>query len=512
MTSPARDARLQILDKYPQAEVHSRGRGWLKMHDPASGKYIFKTQTGGIGWHYGQDYANEVDTAWETGDSAPYRLKMVKAEYNAYAGLNDAITFDAGQIVKYIHPATGENITFQPQELEWTNDLAQIAQIGAVQGVAASVSGDALTWVGAFGAGLDFKWRANTSKLEKLLTVQSGAAIGTPPQYIIDGGNPVLRLQFIFQRSSGVRVYVDGVLFSEANKASLTTANYIEFRSMATGATLWYFARPRAWDSVMSVSSGLLMRVRATAQNLFVEMRVPHAWLASATYPVYVDPTIDVDVGAGADDGMVGTGGEGTFTADAQCWTGNNSDVWHSWFRFTGISGLSGMTITTSYISTDWGAKYNSPACRIYANDAEAPTAPTNYAGYTGKALTAAYATWTGDYTPSPSLNSVIQELADSYNPSAIMIMPRDNSSASGAYYEYYPYDWGAVNSLYIEYTEGSASVTLDPATLTATGIPLDVVPGAKSILLDPSTLTATAIPFTVSAPESGLVVVLETG
>jgi hypothetical protein len=56
------------------------------------------------------------------------------------------------------------------------------------------------------------------------------------------------------------------------------------------------------------------------------------------------------------------------------------------------------------------------------------------------------------------------------------------------------------------------ASITLDPATLTATPIAIDVVPGAMSIVLDPSTLTASAIPFTVSAPSGGgLTVSLDT-
>lgn len=58
----------------------------------------------------------------------------------------------------------------------------------------------------------------------------------------------------------------------------------------------------------------------------------------------------------------------------------------------------------------------------------------------------------------------------------------------------------------------GGATVILDTATATASGISMDVVPGAMSIVLDPSALTMTGIPITISAPTGGITVVLETG
>lgn len=57
-----------------------------------------------------------------------------------------------------------------------------------------------------------------------------------------------------------------------------------------------------------------------------------------------------------------------------------------------------------------------------------------------------------------------------------------------------------------------AVSVTLDPATATATGIALANVNAPVTRVMDTAAITASGIPFTVSLPVSGIVVVLETG
>ncbi len=56
-----------------------------------------------------------------------------------------------------------------------------------------------------------------------------------------------------------------------------------------------------------------------------------------------------------------------------------------------------------------------------------------------------------------------------------------------------------------------AVSVTLDPATATATAIALANVNAPVTRVMDTASLIAIAIPFSVSAPESGLVVSLDT-
>jgi len=268
------------------------GRFWLHSH--VSPIHINGTET-------------EIDTEWILADQvadAPWLRKMVLADYNAYA-LPGTAAFDAGQIVRYVDPDSGEDLTFQPQQLQWTNDLDQIEAIGDPQTVGATISDDSLLWSGAFGLGLDFEWKTDTIRLIKRLIIASGASIGTPPQFIIDGGNPVLRLQFIFQKSNNVDIWIDGALWDEKSNNPLTTSAPVEFRD-ASNNVLWYFAPAYATDSSTDPDVAQEItpeyRFRSQANNLFVEVRVPWSWLETAVYPVTIDPTVNPQTAAGTDD------------------------------------------------------------------------------------------------------------------------------------------------------------------------------------------------------------------
>ena len=474
MAKPAIDARLKHeADGF--TEVTTRGKGSLTSRNPSTGQFAFTSQVGNVGWHFGAepfDEAHEVDTAWVTGDSTPYRLKMELADYNAFAGLDDAINFDAGQIVQYVHPDTGESVSFQPQQLQWTNDLDQISAIGDVETVPAVIDDDKLIWADAFGTDLDFQWQTQTARLQKLLTIQNLAAIGTPPQFIIDGGNPVLQLQFIYQRSSGVRTWVDGVEFNEKNTSELTTSNDIEFRLESTGEVLWYFTAPRGWDGENEKLSPL-MRVRGTAQNLFVEVRVPWAWLESAVYPVYIDPTIDYQVSSSAYDSIqkeIGETGEPTsddrFVVASPGGAGNYEYVAVQWLAVTIPDGA---TIDTSYAqwkTSDFGIVDMDTT--IDFEDASAPSAFGLGANdITNRTGTTATVTWNatlndGVFNSTPSLNSIISELMASYSyASGLTMCGRLNSNSTDACaLNGYLQASGDAAKLHIEYTAGAAGRT----------------------------------------------------
>lgn len=143
---------------------------------------------------------------------------------------------------------------------------------------------------------------------------------------------------------------------------------------------------------------------------------------------------IDVSVAAGGDDGYV-SGSSGFDDIGQQVQIGERSlaslSPSSAWFRFTGISGLAGATIVSSYITlrghtSTIGVPHDN---NIYAEDAAAPAAPTDFSDYNGKTVTTASVAWNptgvtaGSSHQSPSLNSIIQELVDSYDPSAIQIL-----------------------------------------------------------------------------------------
>ena len=155
---------------------------------------------------------------------------------------------------------------------------------------------------------------------------------------------------------------------------------------------------------------------------------------------------LDMQVGASADDvySSEGVGFSSTSTVVA---IGHFSAAVlriNSGYRFTGISGLSGATINVSYISL-FGDSGNpssgTPLTKIFADDAAAPAQIASRADYNSRTPTTAGIDWDATipandtYTNSPSTNSVIQELADSYDPTVIQILHKDDGSASTANY-----------------------------------------------------------------------------
>jgi len=468
MASPIRDAKIKHTSK-GFTEVSERGRGYLKSRKPNSSQYALTTQVGGRGWHFGVgpfDEAHEVDTAWAVGDGTPYRRKMVLADYNAYAGLDDAINFDAGQIVQYVEPVSGESVSFQPMQLQWTNDLGQIEAVGNVQEVAAIIDNDILRWIGAFGFDLDFEWQTQTTRLAKRLIVQNSEAVGVPAQYIINGGNPVLKLEFIFQRSSGVRVWVDGEEFDERNNSELTTTGDIEFRLEETGEPIWYFNAPRVWDnSEDQTDSGSVMQVRATAQDLFVSVHVPWSWLDNAIYPVVIDPTIDDQVGASADDAWQGSSPD-TPGITVEYNAGDNGYWWGA--RYAGIGAINQTdTIDTAYETllgyVTWA---DDPDETVYAEGAASPaqftTTEDDIFDRPRTTASVAYdAAAIGVVTPwqGPEINTILQEVVDEYDPTVFVVIHHgDDAGTRGRYWSY---DGSSSDApkLHVEYTVAAEDV-----------------------------------------------------
>src|SRR3989304_4253293 len=306
MAHPAKEARDRAQQSWPGATVVARLRNSIKhQHPTIPSKFMLDLGIGPM--HYGPAEDQEINSSWQPG-TAPWNFQMVQAGYNALALAN----FSSGQIVKYVHPSTGESIAFQPQQLQYTNDLDQIQAIANPQSVNAVVQDeDVLFWQGAFGPGMDIRWHSQTARLDNRLVVNQASRWPTPTAQIIAGGNPVARLQFIFQVSNGIDIFVNGVLWNRAVNNPVNTQGYIEFRHRTTGEALWTFNLPRSSsapiedqdpDELIGAS-----RLRRTGPNLFVEHRIPIAWLQAADYPIEIDTTIDEQVGASDGDAFQAT-------------------------------------------------------------------------------------------------------------------------------------------------------------------------------------------------------------
>ena len=223
---------------------------------------------------------------------------MVKADFNLFALSN----FSNGQILKWLDPASGQNVTFQPVALNWVNQYDAIQQVSMPQSVAAQVSDDVLRWVGAYKPGIDFEYAASTSRLSKILKIIEKVKIIDPDNNFPLAGYDTLELNFIMGMSAGVTPYIDSRngLAAWDKKTQKDTVKAIEFR-LSNGTVVWSFAVPTAYDSAEGSTTGT-MRLKKSGSSLYVSVRFPKTWIDTAQFPILIDPTVDYQVGASADD------------------------------------------------------------------------------------------------------------------------------------------------------------------------------------------------------------------
>jgi len=114
------------------------------------------------------------------------------------------------------------------------------------------------------------------------------------------------------------------------------------------------------------------------------------------------------------------------------------------------------------------------PLTKVYADDQVAPSAPTTAADHSGRTRTTAGVDWDGFLTVNawnnaPSLVSVGQELADSFDSSVIQLLidddgtagPANNSEHTLHYLRSYNGSTTLAPKLHIEYTAGGGGTAV---------------------------------------------------
>ena len=484
---------------WPGATVVERGKGHIKHQHPTDPtRFMLDTVVGDRSLHFGTGpftEANEIDTGWIDADpilDAPWQKKMVLADYNAYAFREATLGFDQGQLIEYRHPASGESVSFEPQQLQWTNDLDQIEPVEDPQAIAATIDDDMLTWVGAYGSGIDFRWQTQATQLMKFIDIDSLASLGAPPQFIIDGGNPVLKVGLIFQKTAGIEIWVDGVEWDEKSNNPQTTLSNVEFRLATTGEQIWHFKAPKAWDQ--NADTEPVMRLRKSAITLFVEILTPWSWLETASYPVIVDASVEVDIATGLHDAYQDVGGGANRTSVGhQVGTGSTGSGTPNLaigFRFA-VAIDQGVTVNTgTYIElykddTAW----ITVQCTWYADDVDDAAAIANNEDMTdGGDRTATTATVSCNENINRLLNtyhkypaggewqSIIAELVARAGWSSgqyMMLIAEGDGASAYTSTNCVSYNEDATNppTLHIEYTAGGgASIAVPLGTLVITG------------------------------------------
>lgn len=199
-------------------------------------------------------------------------------------------------------------------------------------------------------------------------------------------------------------------------------------------------------------------------------------------FPILLkNTTIDVQVGAGANDGHVyPSSGFDNTNATIECGRDGTLLV-NAFHRWTGITIPQSSTINVCWIELYETSTVGSPLTNLYFEKANNPGAVTSYSDYFSRTLTTAYVAWDGDpgaegWHYSPSLVTPMQELINAYGLSnqAIQLFHKDDGSSTNNFrknlsWNYSGNIYGAW--LYIEYTAGGATAK----TAAETGAGADV-------------------------------------
>lgn len=233
----------------------------------------------------------EIDATW-TPDSGAWQWKIAAADYQFHA----RSVFNVGNLVEW--RVGDEWVVFDPQSINWINQDNSRQQIAIKQAVKGLADDATLRFPAAYGAGRHFEYVAHPSRLMKHIIIDSFEALPAPTVT----GTVWFEAEFTLATSAGVDLYLDGVRWAKTNNIRVRTGNRIAFRAVTSGAVLWYAAKPVATDAKGETASAEY-EVRRSGGTYFVTVRVPRAWLQAATYPVVVDPTLDVqpDATAGID-------------------------------------------------------------------------------------------------------------------------------------------------------------------------------------------------------------------
>jgi len=398
-----------------------------------------------------------------------YDYEMTRASYNVFFK-----NLFSGRIVRYEKQGFWMDII--PGELRWVNMERETRQlIGEPRGVKGSPVPEKpnhLYWEHAYGGNIHFEWVTSNTRLLKYVIVENFNNL--PP--LSDSAQGYAEDVFL-ELEVGFDI-ADGVLIKENENSG-----DIEFTN-ANNELLWFFGKPKYWDSNENADmQDAQYNVRKNETNDVNEkgeytlvIRVPYAWLQTATYPAYIDPTIDAEVDVDANDNT-SVGSYASFHSNAEQANEPGADTAgtkNAFALFTGISGLGGSTIdVATYQSYVRSSELGTALTKVYAQDSADPTTPSTAADHQGRTRTTAGVDWDSysgtpnSYSSTISIVSVIQELADSYDPSAILILQDDDGSsqAGNNYFRFYAHERdGNGARLHIEYTEVSGYQPRPPA------------------------------------------------
>ena len=113
-------------------------------------------------------------------------------------------------------------------------------------------------------------------------------------RYIIDGGNPSLRLNLIFEPTTDLLIWVDGNLWDK--KSEVQTFSHIIFER--DGQTVFSFKPLQYWSSDPVQDGESVATLDKKGNSLYISILVPYSWLQSAVYPIFIDADVTIEADA----------------------------------------------------------------------------------------------------------------------------------------------------------------------------------------------------------------------
>ena len=456
MTNLAAEARANAQANWPGASVNARSRNWIRHEHPTNeNRFILDSHVGPI--HYGVSDDQEIDTAWVADTTDGFTHAMTA---NNFITRVRADQFDAGDIFRF--EKDGEWLRFDPQSINWIDENTSRQQIAIKQNVVGAFNDDIVSFSEAYGPGRHFRYQNQTSRLQKLITIDAATDL---PAVTLQGNDIWFEAEFSLSLSSGVNFWIDGVEWARANAVRVQTANQIEIRDTATGTNvLWWLEEARAWDSADSETVGQLeVRRQGGPSSLFITVRISKTWIDAATFPIYIDPTIDDQVGTGNDNATeIETGA--VFRNPNNLGL-NGADDWAA-FRFDSVAVANGATITSAYQShyiaianDDYNGEVNvedadnSTAIGVGANDISNrtfETAVSNVAADVGSPI------WYDTPDQSSALENVVAR--GGWSSGNALLFVHKQTGAGNITITGYKTDSTKAAKLHIEYTTGGDS------------------------------------------------------
>lgn len=462
MAKPVQELKNRAQNIWPGAFVVERKRNLIKHAHPTDpSRYMLDGSIGPI--HYGDNEDQEIDTTWQP-TTGTWQHEMLDADYHARA----KDSFNGAPLVEYEDRVTGETISFQSRQLEFTNDNNDIQFISSPQAINASVNEDVLSWIGAFGTGLDFEWEAEVARLVKRLIIRSLEDLPTPSAQILSGNNPVLRLSWQMAYSTDAP-WIDGVQWNESS--DIESFNAIEFRNLA-GDTIFAFGTSTAFDGNGDPTK-IITHLSKSGPNLLVEVRVPWTYLQSAIFPVTVDPNVDVQLADGNNDARDAPGIIFDYTGTI---INLGTTTWWNGHRFPNITITQGATIDVAYCDFYfYSTSTDDPNTVFRCEDVDNPDDFATTQDISNRTQTTATVTWnaTGVVTTgagfysSPSLVDIVQEIIDrgTWTSGNAIAVLGDNSNPRGdggdGRVRTYEDDTTHAAKIHIEYTGSNIAPTV---------------------------------------------------